>query len=397
MRVPLYQSIRSNSFYDARAHERLRFAALASITILKLFNLFGGIWDIQWHVAIGRDSLFIPPHLMVMVAFVSGASICAWMVVQETRLARSGLPVQGQKRLGPFFAPPAFYGILLGYSGALLSGGFDEIWHRIFGIDASLWSPPHLLIMFFTLVVDYSLLLGLSTSARGLGWEFHWKNPYFWLLLLAGAYTFEAVNFQMAEAILVAFLAHGAGLQGLLFPILVGALFPMSLLLAIRLSGRFWIAALIFLLTLCLQMIGVKIAELGFSVLKPVSHVEIYVLLNPTSVTALARQMSKQLGFNGLIGYEQAWTMLLSGIPLALVSLLGLAAWPRRRPLVAAPLYGASLVLVAFIWFQLIPVLRSSAYHPWAYALLGAFLAAAAGLCFGWAGLRISLLVRHDP
>jgi hypothetical protein len=249
--------------------------------------------------------------------------------------------------------------------------------------------------MFFTLVVDYSLLLGLTASARALGWNFHWRNPYFWLLILAGAYTFEAVNFQMAEGILVAYLAHGVGLQGLLFPIMVGALFPMSLLLVIQLSGRFWTAALIFLLTLCLQMTGVKIAELGFAVLKPASHVEIYVLLNPTSVTALARQLSRQLGFHGLIGYEQAWSMALSGIPLGLVSLLHFSTWARRRLLVAAPLYSASLVLVSFAWFQFIPVLHSGSQHSWVDALLGAFLAAAAGLLFGWAGFKIASFVRQ--
>ncbi|HEY5670892.1 MAG TPA: hypothetical protein VIS10_12925, partial [Anaerolineales bacterium] len=48
---------------DAVAHERLRLRLLFAVAILKLLNFIGGAWDIQWHVAIGRDSLFIPPHL----------------------------------------------------------------------------------------------------------------------------------------------------------------------------------------------------------------------------------------------------------------------------------------------------------------------------------------------
>ena len=392
MRIPFVQAIHSFEVRGAQAHERLRFSVLAAIAVLKLFNLFGGIWDIQWHVAIGRDSLFIPPHLMVMTAFVSGASLAVGMLVHETRLARSGLHMPGTVRLGPLSAPLAFYGILLGYGGALLSAGFDELWHRLFGIDANLWSPPHLSIMFFTLVVDYSLLLGLAASADALRWKFHWKNPYFWMLALAGAYTFEAVNFQMAEAFLVGYRANGAGMLGLLFPILVGALFPMSLLLTIRLSRQFRIAGLIFLLALSLQLAGVLIAAAGFAILQPVSQVELYVRLNPGSTTAVARQLASQIGFNGLIGYEQAWLMVLSGGPLALVSLLDRSAWARRMPLIAAPLYSASLVLVSFIWFQFIPVLR--AYHiPWWNAILGAALAAAFGLIAAMIGLGISSMV----
>ena len=47
---------------DAVARERVRFYTLLGIALLKLFNLFGSIWDIQWHASIGRDSFFIPPN-----------------------------------------------------------------------------------------------------------------------------------------------------------------------------------------------------------------------------------------------------------------------------------------------------------------------------------------------
>src|SRR3989337_2163043 len=101
MRIPFVQAIHSFEARRAQAHERLRFSGLAALSVLKLFNLFGGIWDIQWHVAIGRDILFIPPHLMVMTAFVSGASLAVGMLVHETRLARSGLHMPGTLRPGP--------------------------------------------------------------------------------------------------------------------------------------------------------------------------------------------------------------------------------------------------------------------------------------------------------
>ena len=69
---------------DASALERLRLRVLFAVALLKLFNFIGGAWDIQWHVAIGRDSLWIPPHLMVVAAFVSGLAIVVVMIAYET-------------------------------------------------------------------------------------------------------------------------------------------------------------------------------------------------------------------------------------------------------------------------------------------------------------------------
>jgi hypothetical protein len=373
------------------AHELLRFWALVAIAVLKLGNLFGGIWDIQWHVAIGRDSLWIPPHLLVLAAFASGLAMVIGVLVHETRLARVGVRLEGTIQLGPIYAPLAFFGIFLGYAGSLLSGGFDELWHRIFGLDVTLWSPPHLAIMLCTMVVDYSLLLGLAASARRLGWRFEPRRPYFWAFILVGAYTFEAVNFQMAQAFIVSFHAQGAGLIGLLFPILVGSLFPMSLLLILGLSRRYWTAILVFLVTLPLEYVGIGLAAAGFAILRPVSVVEDFVRTNPDSTIALARQFARAIGFGGLIGFEQAWTMMLSGVPLALVSLLELWPWARRRLWVAAPVYGAGLVLTSYAWFQLIPTLKAYRIAGYDVALAVA-LAASFGLLFGAIGLWLARL-----
>jgi len=377
--------------YQAEAHERLRFRVLTVIALLKLLNLFGGIWDIQWHVAIGRDSLWIPPHLLVIVAFVSGMCLVSWMLVHETHLTRSGVKLEGTVHLGPIHAPLGFFGVFFGYAAALLSGGFDELWHEVLGVDVTLWSPPHLAIMFSTMVVDYSLLIGLVESGRRRELKFAWTGPFLWVFVLVGAYTFEAVNFQMAQAFIVSFAAQSAGVVRLLFPVLVGSLFPMSLLLIIGLARRFWPASLIFVTALGLQYIGVGVAAVGFAALRPVSVVEEFVRLNPDSTIALARQFASRIGFNGLIGFEQAWTMMLSAVPLGLVSLLDLWPWARRNPLIAAPVYGAGLVVTASVWFRQIPTL--SAYPiAWYHVALGTAIAASLGLVFGRIGLGLARL-----
>jgi len=381
---------------DVIAHERVRLRILFTVAILKLFNFIGGAWDIQWHVAIGRDSLFIPPHLVVMAAFVGGLLVVLSLITYETTLAASGQDLPHSMRLGGLRAPAAIFGIAFGYIAALLSAGLDELWHEIFGIDATLWSPPHLSIMLATMVVDFSLILGIAASAKRQGHGFTWNSPLLWGLVLTGAYAFEAVNFQMGEAFIVGFRHGGVGLYGLFYPILLGAFLPLSMLTCIRLSRRFWVMLLIIALALLLQYLATGIAAVGFAVLKPVSVIDEYVRLNPQSTAAKAREFAGLLGFHGLIGFEQAWAMTLSIVPLVMVALLGVFPWARRNPLVAAPVYSVSMVLFSFLWFKQIPPLNS---YPITglHLLVAATISTLVGLLTGSLGMRLARLIEPDP
>jgi hypothetical protein len=374
---------------DATALERLRLRVLFTVALLKLFNFIGGAWDIQWHVAIGRDSLWIPPHLMVVAAFVSGLAIVVVMISYETGLTLAGQSLPHTARLGALRAPGAYFGILFGYAAALLSGVIDELWHRAFGIDATLWSPPHLLIMIATMVVDYSLMFGIARSAQRLGYAFTWKSPLLWGIVLTGAYAYEAVHFQMGEAFIVGHRAGGAGLYGLLFPILIGAFLPLSLVATIRLARRAWVVLLTAGLALGLQYVATGIAAAGFAILKPVSIIDQYVLLFPDSTAAKARDFAALLGNNGLIGLHQAWTMVLAFPALILVVLVGLVPWARRRPLVLAAVFSISMVLLTYMRFQMTPALQDYAVTG-VDLLLATVLSLAGGLLSGMLGLRLT-------
>jgi hypothetical protein len=380
---------------EAADLERLRLRVLFAVALLKLFNFIGGAWDIQWHVAIGRDSLWIPPHLMVVVAFVGGLAVVLVMIAYETGLSASGRVLPHVTRLGGLRAPPAYFGIMVGYLAALLAGVLDELWHRAFGIDATLWSPPHLLIMAATMVVDYSLLFGIARSARRLGYTFTWKSPLLWGIVLTGAYAYEAVHFQMGEAFIVGHRHGGAGLYGLLFPILIGVFLPLSLIATIRLAKRAWVVLLTAGLALGLQYVATGIAAVGFAVLKPVSIMDQYVLLYPGSTAAKAREFAALLGNNGLIGLHQAWTMTLAIPALVLVAVVGALPWARRHPIAAAPVFSVSMVLLAYARFEITPALRDYPITA-AHVALAAVLALAGGLITGALGLWLTRGAESD-
>jgi hypothetical protein len=243
-----------------------------------------------------------------------------------------------------------------------------------------------------TIFVDFNLMLGISAAALRLGHRFEWRSPLLWGLALTGAFTFEAVNFQTAQAFIEAYRVNGAGLMSVLFPVLVGALFSFPLLVTIRLARRFWVGLLVFGLAFILQCIGGSIAAAGFTLLKPVSVVGEFIRVHPESMVATVNQFVSRVGFPGWVGFLQAWSLALSALPLALIALLDLFPWARRRPILAAPLYGSSLVIVSYLWFRQLPVMRDYATTGWD-VMLGAALSATGALVLGMFGLRLAARV----
>jgi len=118
----------------------------SSIATLSLLTaLFGMYWDISLHIDNGRDPgpLANPAHYFILAGlfgiFTAGF---AAMVLPRERPSRVAV------RLGPDWWAP-LGGILLCACGAFSLIGFplDDIWHRIFGQDVTLWGPTHLMLI----------------------------------------------------------------------------------------------------------------------------------------------------------------------------------------------------------------------------------------------------------
>ncbi|MGY1619411.1 hypothetical protein ACI797_21940 [Geodermatophilus sp. SYSU D00691] len=115
-------------------------------TVSLLVALFGMMWDISLHIDVGRDSgpLANPAHYFILFGlfgvFAGGVLACA-MPLGE----RPG-PV-AVRFLRGWYVPVG--GILLTASGfyALLGFPLDDVWHRLFGQDVTLWGPTHLMLI----------------------------------------------------------------------------------------------------------------------------------------------------------------------------------------------------------------------------------------------------------
>ncbi len=138
--------------------ERLLLAGLLTAGIL--LGL-GGAWDVYWHATIGRDSLFIPPHVIVYsgVLLAGGTAALAlikgWMNegagglrVAAGRWMRDGSGVAG-----------------IGFAAMVWAAVLDAAWHRVVG-DVTIWSPPHVLAVLGGLGVALGLIVAFERAPR---------------------------------------------------------------------------------------------------------------------------------------------------------------------------------------------------------------------------------------
>ncbi|WP_185981895.1 hypothetical protein [Skermania sp. ID1734] len=126
-----------------------------------MLALFATYWDDAWHTDVGRDSAWIPPHLLLYGAItVVGIVVAGWgfRTLWLTRSVRSALG----------YRPVTVAS--LGGAGALAAAPIDATWHAQFGRDAVLWSPPHMLLVFASTALIIGILTGSPHHHRPLRW-----------------------------------------------------------------------------------------------------------------------------------------------------------------------------------------------------------------------------------
>lgn len=100
----------------------------------------GFFWDVGWHVDIGRDEFLLsPPHVVLLVG-VSGIGVAGLAGV----LTATATAADVAWRWGRWRLPASAAAMLVAGTVATVGWGIDELWHRAYGIDVTMWSPPHL-------------------------------------------------------------------------------------------------------------------------------------------------------------------------------------------------------------------------------------------------------------
>lgn len=107
--------------------------------------MFGFIWDVSLHIGKGRDSgpLANPAHYFILVGlfllFIAGSLA---IILPYEKPGPAALKITRT-----WYAPVG--GVLMAACGlyALIGFPLDDVWHRIFGQDVTLWGPTHLMLI----------------------------------------------------------------------------------------------------------------------------------------------------------------------------------------------------------------------------------------------------------
>ncbi len=133
-----------------------------------LVAVFGMYWDISIHLDKGRDPgpLANAAHYFILLGLfgIFFAGLLSMTLPLKGRPSRSAIKI-----VGDWYAPLG--GILMLVSASFALGAFpmDDVWHRIFGQDVTLWGPTHLVLIGGAglATVGGLILLAEGISARG--------------------------------------------------------------------------------------------------------------------------------------------------------------------------------------------------------------------------------------
>lgn len=114
-------------------------------TLAATSTIVGLIWDISWHMSVGRDTLLTSAHLVIYLGAVLSGIVGGYYAFRTTFWGTDA----EKARSVPFWGFRAPLGAWVGIWGCiamLTSAPFDDWWHNAYGLDVKIISPPHALL-----------------------------------------------------------------------------------------------------------------------------------------------------------------------------------------------------------------------------------------------------------
>ncbi|MEA2564487.1 MAG: hypothetical protein QOH06_5991 [Acidobacteriota bacterium] len=141
----------------------------------------GILWDISWHMTIGRHTFWTPAHMAIYLGGVL-AGICGGWLALKTTFAGTPEEQGVAVRFWGFRAPLGAWVAIWGALAMLTSAPFDDWWHNAYGLDVEILSPPHTVLAAGMIGIQLGAMLlvlapqnraaGNSRGVRGLGVAF---------------------------------------------------------------------------------------------------------------------------------------------------------------------------------------------------------------------------------
>jgi hypothetical protein len=191
-----------------------------------LVAVLGMYWDISLHIDNGRDPgpLANPAHYLILIGLygVLVAGVLSIVLAGTERPTKTAIHIGGE-----WWAPVG--GMMMAACGAFALTGFplDDMWHRLFGQDVTLWGPTHLMLIGgaslatlggMVLMGEAVTTVGRDPERESTPWIYHLRRVLLMGGFLVALSTFQAEfdfgvpQFREVHQPILIMLAAGIGL-----------------------------------------------------------------------------------------------------------------------------------------------------------------------------------------
>jgi hypothetical protein len=198
----------------------------------------GILWDISWHMTIGRDTFWTPAHMAIYLGGVL-AGICGGWLALKTTFAGTPGERDVSVRFWGFRAPLGAWVAIWGALAMLTSAPFDDWWHNAYGLDVEILSPPHTVLAAGMIAIQLGAML-LVLAPQNRASEGSGRGVRRWGL----AFLYAAGAVLSMLAILLTEYSYPNSQHTAFFYKVSCAVYPALLVAAARASRLRWAATL---------------------------------------------------------------------------------------------------------------------------------------------------------
>jgi hypothetical protein len=195
----------------------------------------GLIWDISWHMSIGRDGLFSPPHLATYLGAVTSGLFSGYYVLRLTFAGRKEEKQQSINFWKVFYGSLGALFCIWGAFTMITSAPFDDWWHNTFGLDVQILSPPHTVLLLGMITIQFGAMVSvMALQNRESITSTYSKKTLATCFMLSSGFLLVML-FTIASEYLTRHSMHGS-----LFYEVAGGLFPLFLVAVSSASTTKW-------------------------------------------------------------------------------------------------------------------------------------------------------------
>ena len=229
--------------------DRNRPVLLAAIVFAATSVIFGLIWDISWHMSIGRDTFWTPAHMAIYTGGAVAGLASGFEVLRRSFFSKT--PVNDGVTIWRVFnGPLGGWLAIWGAVAMLTSGPFDDWWHAAYGLDVRIISPPHaLLALGFVAILSGAVVMAMAVQVREA--EGGAKSMVPWVVVYASGLVLTLVSIFTTQ------FHERTMMHAGIFYIVAALAFPFALVAAGRSARMKFPAtatAAVYSLVMCIQV-----------------------------------------------------------------------------------------------------------------------------------------------